>query len=452
MTAVTQRLRKRRPRIRRRLGVLAAAVTTAVVLAFCIPLAVYVRSVAYDRGVDSAELLARSLAAELVTVHELPSVARLVRQVNGAAATPAVIYLVDGTVAGARWAPRLPITVERGRAANLPAPGGGRRVYEPVRGPSLAYAVMVTVPAGLLTQGVARDWAFLFGGGAVLVLLAVGLADRLGRSIVRPIEALEEVTRGLRDGDLERRVRPAGPLEVAEVGQAVNELADRIGGLLQGARIAAADLGHRLRTPLTSLRLDVESLDPTPARDALARDLETLESAVNRLIHETREAPTPPGRCWVAEAVRSRMTFWSVLANAQGRSFHVEMPPSDAEVAVSKDELEAAVDALLSNVFIHTEEGTPFRVALRAPASTDGPWTLLVEDDGRGSATSDSSNGSRRVGTGLGLDIVRRTAERAGGAVELGVSPAGGFSVKVLLPGVAVPLAGGRATGNRAIG
>ena len=53
---------------------------------------------------------------------------------------------------------------------------------------------------------------------------------------------------------------PSGPYEVAEVGQAVNELADRIKALLASARLAAADLGHRLRTPLTALRLDVEAM------------------------------------------------------------------------------------------------------------------------------------------------------------------------------------------------
>lgn len=104
------------------------------------------------------------------------------------------------------------------------------------------------MPADELAKGVIKTWIILFGGGAVLVLLAVGLADRLGRSIVRPLLALEEVTHRLRDGDLEQRYEPAGPFEVAEVGQAVNELADRINGLIASTRVAAADLGHRLRS------------------------------------------------------------------------------------------------------------------------------------------------------------------------------------------------------------
>ena len=219
----------RRGRIRPRLAVTAAAVTTAVVLAFCIPLAFYVRNVAYDRAIDSAELEARSLAAALDGVNGTNAVARLLRGADAAAATPALVVLSCGQVMGGAVQPagdglRL---ARQGHPATVAAPGGGRQVWEPVRGEGTAVAVMVSVPARLLSKGVTRAWLLLFGGGALLVLIAVGLADRLGRRIVRPIQALEDTTRQLRDGDLKRRVEPAGPYEVAEVGKAVNELADQ---------------------------------------------------------------------------------------------------------------------------------------------------------------------------------------------------------------------------------
>ena len=90
----------RRGRIRPRLAVTAAAVTTAVVLAFCIPLAFYVRNVAYDRAIDSAELEARSLAAALDGVNGTNAVARLLRGADAAAATPALVVLSSGQVMG----------------------------------------------------------------------------------------------------------------------------------------------------------------------------------------------------------------------------------------------------------------------------------------------------------------------------------------------------------------
>ena len=58
----------RRPGIRYRLALITAVAAGAVMLAFCIPLALFVRTVAYDRAIDAAELQARSLAAELAAV------------------------------------------------------------------------------------------------------------------------------------------------------------------------------------------------------------------------------------------------------------------------------------------------------------------------------------------------------------------------------------------------
>jgi signal transduction histidine kinase len=428
--------RARRPRIRRRLALIAAVATGTVMLAFCIPLAFFVRSVAYDRAVDGAELQARSLAAQLAGAHDRAAIARITRQANSAADIRATVYLPSGQdiFGPPSSAVTIPPAVGAGHPATTSPPGGFRDVWEPVRR-SAAQAVMVRVPPGELTSGVGRTWAMVFGGGALLVLLAVGLADRLGRSIVRPLQALEEVTHRLRDGDLDRRHAPAGPYEVAEVGQAVNELADRIASLLASTRIEAADLGHRLRTPLTALRLDVDAVTDNAERARLTATLDALETAVSRLILETREAPQATSRrADLSQAVRDRMAFWSVLARSQNRPVDVRAPDRRVVVSLGRDQLDAAIDALLSNVFAHTPEGTAFSVELRPTALASASWSLIVEDqDGRTSTQARSANG-KRAGTGLGLDIVRRTAALAGGVAEIGRGTSGGYRVEVQLP------------------
>src|SRR5215469_6648069 len=188
-----------RPRIRRRLALIAAAATGTVMLAFCVPLAFFVRTVAYDRAIDAAELQARSLGAELSGVRDLATISRIAQQANSAAVSDATVYLIGGRaltgrgVQGAHSArTEIPKAVRVERVGMTTAAGAARDVWEPVhRGTALA--VVVRVPAGELAKGVIKTWIILFGGGAVLVLLAVGLADRLGRSIVRPLLALEDV-------------------------------------------------------------------------------------------------------------------------------------------------------------------------------------------------------------------------------------------------------------------
>ncbi len=435
------------------MALIAAIATGTVMLVFCVPLALYVRTNAYDRAVDGAELQARSLAAELAAVNDKPGITRIVRQANTASTAAATAYLSGGARIGAPIWPR--ITVPPGvfaeRAVTTVAPDGGRLVWEPVHDPFAAWAVVVRVRPGELTKGVAGTWALLFGGGALLVLLAVALADRLGRSIVRPLQDLVMVTNRLRDGDLASRARPAGPHEVAEVGDAVNELATRIDGLLEASRLAAADLGHRLRTPLTALRLDAEaladgSLAIDVARPRLQADVDRLERAVDQLIRQAREAPEhQSGRSDLAAAALDRLAFWSVLAKSQGRVADVRLPAGRVDVRLGRDDLDAAIDALLSNIFMHTAEGTGFAVTLSRTAR-DSPysWAFAVENDSSvpgahpageaDHASAGNSGPTGHSGTGLGLDIVRRTAERAGGTFTAGPTSAGGFRAVLTVP------------------
>jgi signal transduction histidine kinase len=424
------------------MALITAIAAGTVMLVFCVPLALYVRTNAYDRAIDGAELQARPLAAELATVRDKAAIARIVRQANSASTARATVYLSGDVHLGAPLWPfvKVPAVVLGEHASTTIAPDGGRLVWEPVHDPVSAWAVVVRVRPGELTKGVARTWALLFAVGALLVLLAVALADQLGRSIVRPLQDLVTVTNRLRDGDLASRARPSGPREVAEVGEAVNELAGRINGLLESARLAAAELGHRLRTPLTALRLDAEGLaDETLtidlARTRLQVDVDELERAVDQLIKQAREPPQQESaRSDLAAAVKARLAFWSVLAKSQGRTTHVRLPPDRVDVRLGRDELEAAIDALLSNVFVHTPEGTSFSVTLSRTGHGQQSWSFAVQNDAPAAPDAEASTtptGRRgpalNRGTGLGLDIVRRTAERAGGSFTAGPTGEGGF-------------------------
>jgi signal transduction histidine kinase len=419
--------------IRASLAAMTAAVTLLVVAGFVIPLGFMLATQARDQAVDAGELQGRSIAAVIQTGASKQVLSELVSQANSGRSRRRVdTVLPDQSIIG----PPLPgVTwLARGsgdRATVMPAPDGAMMVIVPAKDNGSAL-VRVLVPAALITKGVARDWTLLSATGVILVALAVAVADRLGRSIVRPIRQLESVATRLTEGDLAVRAKSKGPREVRSVASAINRLSQRISELLAAEREAAADLSHRLRTPLTALRLHAESLSDRDERHVLTGDVQALTAMVDAVIKEARSASSDQGPSRVAEVVANRIRFWKVLADKQGRSLRVSLPDGDALVGLAPGDLQAAIDAIVANVFAHTPEETPFSVAVTLTADRG---SICVEDRGPGIRTELMARGtSGGGGTGLGLDIARRTMELANGTVSIARRPGGGSAVTMRFP------------------
>jgi signal transduction histidine kinase len=222
---------------------------------------------------------------------------------------------------------------------------------------------------------------------------------------------------------------PSGPKEVVQVGNTVNQLADRIGDLLISEREALADMSHRLRTPLTALQLEVDSLSSVSDRQRLTGAVQRLADAVTELIKEAR-SPTPAdgSSADVAAVARQRVAFWAPLAEDQQREWTSDIPDVALPVVATEDELAAAIDALVTNVFNHTPEGAPYAVVVRP---CDDGVSLVVEDGGTGITSPPSRGESGSGSTGLGLDIARRAAESSGGSFLVGTGAGGGARVEL---------------------
>ena len=446
--------------MRRRLVALAATTTIMVALAFLIPLAVLVRTLARDRALSAAELEAQSLAPVLALTRDTTALDAAVRATNPGARGRLTIILPDGATVGGppggdgaaaddpREQDNLALA-RRGRAFSAPARGGIEVLVPVALEADQTAVVRVLVPDSVLERGVASAWAVEAALGITLVASAVFVADRLARTIVRPVDALADAAGRLGEGDLSVRINPEGPPEVKQVAEAFNRLGDRVGELLEAERELVADLSHRLRTPLTVLRLDAEGLDDPQEARRLADDVDELERAVTGVIRQARkpvEEDLIVPETDAAQVAEDRLAFWAPLAEDQERPFELirvddrdgDRPPAPTTVAVGVDELEAALDSLLGNVFAHTEEGTAFRVEVRA--LSDGGISLAVEDAGPGLSPDLVERGvSGAGGTGLGLDIARRTAEGAGGVFRISRSAAGGARIAMEFPTTGPP-------------
>ncbi len=418
--------------MRRRVLLLVAATTSLVLVAFLVPLALLVRTVASERAVLAATADAQALTA-LVAVADPAALAVAVAQVDATSPAQVSVFPADGPVLGAP-APRTPLVELAARGSSASGiVDGGREIVFAVRDPAGRTGVIRTfVTDAALAAGVGRAWLLLAGLGVALLGVSLLVADGLARSLVRATIDVASVSHRLAHGELDARADPDAPVEVGVVAAALNTLAGRIGELLREERETVADLSHRVRTPLTALRLDAEALPRAEDAVKIGAGVDAVQRAVTSVIDAARRRATDAAGCDATAVVADRVAFWSVLAEDTDRDVRTDVGPGPLPVAVGRADLEALVDALLGNVFAHTPDGTAFAVQL-GPRPGGGA-RLLVADAGpglRGGADVLRRGASGGGSTGLGLDIARRTAEQAGGGLTLGRSARGGLAVTV---------------------
>lgn len=412
--------------VRVQLNLLVAATTSLVLIAFLVPLGLLLRRSAEERAIAAATLRAQSAAA-LVAIGQAP-------QDAGTPEVPAVsVFYADGRRLGAPAERTASIELaSRGEAFTAEAVGGGVEVLLPVQGlPDGTAVVRVFAAESLLRQGVLRTQVVLGLLGLALFVVGLVLADRLGRRLVRSVTALAATADQLAGGDLTARVEPSATPELRRVGVELNHLAGRIQALLAAEREEVADLAHRLRTPVTALRLDLDTVADPQDQARLTADVDSLNRIVDEVIRTARR-PVREGAgaaADLAEIVADRVRFWSALADDGGRALDRALPAAPVRVRAAAEDLTAAVDALLENVFTHTPDGTAMRVTVEPVPGGGGRVT--VEDAGAGFVSYSGRGVSTAGSTGLGLDIARRTAEAAGGSMRLAASPLGGALVEL---------------------
>ncbi|MFJ4922088.1 sensor histidine kinase [Streptomyces sp. NPDC088725] len=426
----------------------ALAVTVMVVLAFAVPLGMVIKEMARDRAFTNAERQAAAIGPTLSITTDHGQLNRAVASTQaGSDGKMAVHVPASGEadslplVIGTRRAAQKDLrTVQRlGRASIAEVSGGSVLLQPTALGSGRIAVVEVYVPESEVSNGVTTAWLVLAGVGAALIIGSVAVADRLGVRMVQPARGLACAAQALGEGKLGVRVPEAGPAELRSAAAAFNSMADQVVQLLTNERELAADLSHRLRTPLTVLRLNAASLGEGPTADQTRAAVAQLEREVDTIIRTARESRPQTGTAGpaagsdVSEVVRERMDFWSALAEDEGREVRLAGVGSPVRIPVGRGEMAAALDALLGNVFRHTPEGTAFSVDVH---NGDDAVIVLVSDAGPGiadprAALVRGNSGAKEGSTGLGLDIVRRVAESTGGDVRIGRSVLGGTEVRI---------------------
>ncbi|WP_174537019.1 HAMP domain-containing sensor histidine kinase [Micromonospora chalcea] len=420
-------------------------------LAFLVPLGLTLADRAREAELADAARRAALVTGALAVSTDTAAVERAVAAAAGddPALRPVVHGIGADESAGRADAAALADAAAQRRSVVTEVDGGVLRLDPVVLGERVA-VVEVFVPDEALDDGGGR-WLLLLGVALALVGAAVVVVDRVAARAVDATGDLVKAALAVGDGELGVRVEPTGPRELAEAGHAFNRMTERLVALRADEHELVADLSHRLRTPLTALRLDAEALESDDTSIGTFSEAEldrrrgirrirqaivTLEGEVDQLIKTTRKAvsqESAPASCDVSEVVRDRMVFWSALAGDQNRPHRVVGAQLRIPAPVPRAELAAALDAVIGNVFRYTPQGTAFEVAV---SRRDGWVAIRIDDAGPGIPNPDRAlrrGESDQGSTGLGLDIAKRVALQANGSVSIDRARLGGASVVMLL-------------------
>ncbi|MFJ8075671.1 ATP-binding protein [Streptomyces sp. NPDC096176] len=301
-------------------------------------------------------------------------------------------------------------------------------------------------------------------GDLTLVLALVAGAGVLGagaagawvaRAGLRPVDELTgAVEHVARTEDLSVRIPVDGEDEIARLSRSFNAMTAALASSRDLQQQLIADAGHELRTPLTSLRTNIELLArseetgraiPPDDRTALLASVKAQMTELAALIGDLQELSRPDAAAGTrVQVVALHEIVRSALDRARLRGPELEFATDLAPWYVRGDEaaLERALVNVLDNAVKFSPPGGGIEVGLR-----DGE--LTIRDHGPGIPSEDlphvferfwrSPSARSLPGSGLGLSIVARTVQQAGGSIVLAPAPDGGTRAVIRLPGAGTP-------------
>lgn len=375
-----------------------------------------------------------------------------------------VLQVSEGFADRPRFAPHLPAGVDPAVRGHTWGGVSARTLYLPLAAnrPSeretqerpAAWLEVTRLESSIHREMHRLGWLLAIGIAAGVVV-AIGSGYGLARRALRPVAALTAAARDIQE-------EPTGELptdfgvrdELTDLAETFNAMLARIRSAFQRERRFRADAAHKLFTPLTAIRseLDVTLRKPRSteayreALRAIHQHTETLTDMLDELmtLSEVEAISVRDGAAPVDLAYRVRGRVQGFRARARRRGIHLQCEVLEEQwVAVPSDYVDTLIDNLIDNALKYTPEGGHVQITLR---SRGDAVVLRIEDDGIGFDPSNADRlfdrfyrtdvaGAKAPGSGLGLSIVKAIAEGYGGTVVAKSDGAGAGSIfEVRLP------------------
>ncbi len=313
-----------------------------------------------------------------------------------------------------------------------------------VRGIGSDGAVAVALPLADVDRTLSHELLLLLGIAAAGIALAALLGVLVARTALSPISRFTAQTEAIA-ANPERieqdRIEVSGGDELARLGRTFNTTLDALEASIASQRNLVADASHELRTPIASVRANLqlmrdEALLSPEDRDALRRDmideLDELTSLVADVVELARGTKAGASRGDIRIDQITEDAIAKVRRRGPGLTVHSELAPT--LVNGEGDRIARAIANLLDNAAKWSPPDGRIDVTL-----ADG--VLAVRDHGPGFSAEDlrfvfdrfhrARSARSKPGSGLGLAIVRQAAEAHGGFVEASNADGGGALMRI---------------------
>jgi two-component system sensor histidine kinase MprB len=304
-----------------------------------------------------------------------------------------------------------------------------------------AGAVMIARPLSEVDHELHRILLILLIVGLAGIALGAVLGALVARTALAPIARFTRRTESLAgELDLSERLGVSGGEELERLATSFNTTLDALERSLLAQRQLIADAGHELRTPISSLRANIQTLEdahrlPAAEQQRLRADivdeLDELTTLVGDVVELARGSRAPSER---GEVRLDELAAEAVARTRRRGELRFELDLQPTVVRGEADRINRAISNLLDNARKWSPPGGVVEVSLR-----DG--VLSVRDHGPGFGEQDlgkvferfyrSESARKLPGSGLGLAIVRQAAEAHGGYARAANAGGGGARMEV---------------------
>ncbi len=342
---------------------------------------------------------------------------------------------------------------------------------------------------GLMRRDTSRVWRGCFvqalgeegGGGALLLIVSVqdtvdsliSLRDRMiaislaalavvlllagliSGIVTRPVAELSAGIERMTKGDYQHRVHVPGRGEMAQLAEAFNQMSEQVHNLDEARNQFVSNASHELKTPLTTIKILVESMmyqddmDPELRREFLGdidKEIDRLSSVVGdllTLVHiDSHKLKLRRERMLFAETVRESVRRLAPLAKKRAQTLETSIA-DDCEMFADPGKLAQVCYNIIENAIKYTPDGGKIAVSLHREGRDA---VLEIADTGVGIPQEDLPHVFDRFyrvdkarsrdtgGTGLGLSIVQQIVRLHAGSVTVQSEPGKGTTFIVQLP------------------